>query len=62
MFPDFTKKTIDILTKRAAFICSNPDCRTSTVGPNTDPKKATVIGEAAHILGARPGSKPFYYP
>ncbi|MEJ2496972.1 MAG: hypothetical protein P8Y43_05775, partial [Sulfurovaceae bacterium] len=56
---DFNKKTIDILSKRAAFICSNPDCRASTVGPNLDPEKSTLIGEAAHIFGARPNSKRF---
>ncbi len=57
--PDFSKKTIDILSKRAAFICSNPDCRASTVGPNSDPNKSTLIGEAAHIFGARPKSKRY---
>lgn len=59
MQPDFNQKTIDTLAKRAAFICSNPDCRVSTVGPNSDPKKSTVIGEAAHIFGARPKSKRY---
>jgi len=53
MSPDFSKKTVDTLAKRAAFKCSNPDCRAATVGPNTDAQKATVIGEAAHIYGAR---------
>lgn len=56
MPPDFNQKTIDALAKRAGFKCSNPDCRVSTVGPNSDPQKATIIGEAAHIYGARPGS------
>ncbi len=59
MPPNFTKKIIDILGKRAGFICSNPDCRASTVGPNTDPEKSTLIGEAAHIFGARPSSKRY---
>ncbi len=53
MQPDFNKKTVDVLAKRAAYRCSNPDCRVSTVGPNSDPEKATTIGEAAHICGAR---------
>ncbi|WP_339150094.1 HNH endonuclease [Pseudoalteromonas galatheae] len=57
--PDFKQKTIDTLAKRASFICSNPDCRVSTVGPNSDPAKSTLIGEAAHIRGARPTSKRF---
>lgn len=53
MSPDFSKTTIDLLAKRAAFICSNPDCRAWTIGPNSDVTKATSIGEAAHIYGAR---------
>jgi hypothetical protein len=59
MHPDFSKKTVDTLAKRAAFKCSNPDCRVSTVGPNSDEKKSTIIGEAAHIYGARPNSKRY---
>lgn len=56
MPPDFTKATLDILARRARFQCSNPDCRIHTVGPNTDPEKATTIGEGAHIRGAKAGS------
>jgi hypothetical protein len=59
MAPDFNKKTIDTVAKRAAFKCSNPDCLVSTVGPNSDPQKSTLIGEAAHIYGARPNSKRY---
>ncbi|WP_052123225.1 HNH endonuclease [Flavobacterium beibuense] len=59
MNPDFNKKTIDTLAKRASFRCSNPDCRVNTIGPNTDPNKSTKIGEAAHIYGARVGSKRY---
>ncbi len=59
MYPDFNKSTIDILAKRAAFRCSNPDCRVTTVGPNSIPTKATLIGEAAHIFGARPNAMRF---
>jgi hypothetical protein len=59
MAPEFNQKTIDVLGKRAAFKCSNPDCRITTIGPNTDPTKSTTIGEAAHIFGARVGSKRF---
>ena len=59
MLPDFSKKTIDTIARRAAFKCSNPDCRVSTVGPNSDSQKSTLIGEAAHILGARPNSKRY---
>lgn len=59
MSPDFTKNTIDTLAKRAAFKCSNPDCRACTVGPNSEAQKSTLIGEAAHIFGARPNSKRY---
>ncbi len=59
MIPDFSKKTIETLAQRAAFKCSNPDCRVNTVGPNSDPNKSTRIGEAAHIYGARVGSKRY---
>jgi hypothetical protein len=59
MPPKFNKKTIDTLAKRAAYKCSNPDCRVSTVGPNTDSQKSTIIGEAAHIFGALPNSKRY---
>lgn len=61
MSPDFNKNTIDVLARRAAFLCSNPDCRISTVGPNSDVQKATTIGEAAHIQGAR-SDAPRYDP
>ncbi|EJL65719.1 HNH endonuclease [Flavobacterium sp. CF136] len=61
MNPDFNKNTIDTLAKRAAFMCSNPDCRVLTVGPNSDPEKSTKIGEAAHIYGARIGSKRYIH-
>lgn len=57
--PNFSKSTISTLAKRAAYRCSNPDCRTSTVGPNSDQTKSTLIGEAAHICGARPQSKRY---
>lgn len=57
--PDFNQRTVDTLAKRASFKCSNPDCRVSTVGPNSDPSKSTLIGEAAHILGARQQAKRY---
>jgi len=56
MIPDFNAKVIEIVAKRAAYCCSNPDCGVSTIGPNSDIEKATVIGEAAHIKGARSSS------
>lgn len=59
MSPDFNKNTVETLARRAAYKCSNPDCRINTVGPNSDPNKAITVGEAAHIYGAREGAKRF---
>jgi len=54
--PDFTKKVVNALAKRAAQICSNPDCHNPTSAPHSDPALAVILGEAAHIKGARPKS------
>jgi len=54
--PDFSARTVETLSRRAALRCSNPDCDKLTTGPNTEDTKATNIGEAAHIFGARPGA------
>lgn len=59
MSPDFKQPTKRILAERAGYRCSNPDCRTPTVGPNSDHSKSTKIGEAAHIYGAREGAKRY---
>lgn len=56
---NFTVKTVDILGKRVGFLCSNPQCRKHTIGPNTNPEKATVVGVAAHITAAAPGGPRF---
>lgn len=54
--PDFPKNIIETLSRRAALRCSNPDCDKLTTGPNFVEGKATNIGEAAHIYGARSGA------
>ena len=36
-------------------MCSNPECRTSTSGPQEHPTKAVSVGVAAHITAASPG-------
>lgn len=59
MAPNFSKKTSETLGKRASYRCSNPDCRVPTIGPNAHPEKITMLGEAAHIRGARPNSKRY---
>ena len=56
---DFSEKTKDILAKRVTCICSNPDCRKRTMGPNSDPNKSSNIGIAAHICAAAPGGKRY---
>ena len=55
MRDDFTPKTKEILSKRVGFICSNPNCRKPTIGPNSDENKFTNIGVAAHITAASMG-------
>ncbi|NRD51622.1 hypothetical protein [Corallococcus exiguus] len=52
---DFPKTVREQLAKRVGFICSRPECRTSTSGPNSTEGKATILGEAAHITAAAPG-------
>ncbi|WP_411878399.1 HNH endonuclease [Polaromonas sp. YR568] len=56
---DFTRQTVDVLAKRSANTCANPDCSAITSGPASDESKALNVGEAAHIFGARPGSARF---
>jgi hypothetical protein len=59
---DFDKATIDALAKRAAYICSNPDCRALTIAPSSiDEDKFIYIGKAAHITAASEGG-PRYDP
>jgi hypothetical protein len=53
---NFPKPVVDALGKRAAFICSNPDCRAQTLAPSdTEPSKYLYIGKAAHIHAASEG-------
>lgn len=55
----FPRSVVDVLAKRAASICSNPECGALTVGPSSQDAKAVIVGEAAHIYGARSGSARF---
>jgi hypothetical protein len=52
---DFSKNTIDILGKRVRFMCANPNCKKTTIGPHSENTKATLVGIAAHITAASPG-------
>jgi hypothetical protein len=49
---DFSQKTKETLAKRVGYICSNPDCRKLTIGPNQKEDKSCNIGVAAHIFPA----------
>lgn len=55
MRDDFSTATKQLLAKRVGFVCSNPECRRSTSGPQEDPTRAANIGVAAHISAASPG-------
>jgi len=57
--PDFSAATVALLAKRAGQTCSNPVCRRSTSGPHSDDAKSVVLGEAAHMRGARPSAARF---
>ena len=57
--PDFSKSTVQTLAKRAAQLCSNPMCRKPTSGPHSDAAVSVVLGQAAHIRGARPKAARF---
>lgn len=52
---EFNKPTIDSLAKRVSFLCSNPTCKRTTIGPHSSVDKSTLIGVAAHITAAAAG-------
>lgn len=52
---DFIKKDKELLAKRVSYRCSNPKCRRVTIGANSNHKKSTNIGVAAHICAASSG-------
>lgn len=53
---EFSRKVIDTLKQRAAYICSNPDCRKMTIAPSSEVKDGVLyFGRAAHITAAKRG-------
>lgn len=52
MRDDFSLSTKELLARRVAYRCSNPQCRHVTSGPQMDSGKAVNIGVAAHITAA----------
>jgi hypothetical protein len=61
MGDDFSEPVKRALASRVGNLCSNPECRALTSGPQEDPAKALNIGVAAHITAASPGG-PRYDP
>lgn len=59
--PEFPEAVKRVVAERSAFICSNPECRTLTVGPASDEDKALRTGDCAHITAASMGG-PRYDP
>jgi hypothetical protein len=58
---NFPKTVTRKLGERAHYICSNPNCMKMTIGPHDDADKSTTTGVAAHIHGAKDGSKSIRY-
>lgn len=53
----FLQKTAELIAYRSGYICNNPECNVLTIGPATsDPSLKTKAGEAAHIVGEKPGA------
>src|SRR5260370_14563223 len=61
MSDDFSDTVKKALAARVGHLCSNPECRALTSGPQDDPAKAVNIGVAAHITAASAGA-PRYDP
>lgn len=57
MRDDFSKPTVDLLAKRAGYLCSNPECGIFTVGAAPTADKSIIVGVAAHITAAAPGGR-----
>jgi hypothetical protein len=51
---DFSAATKRLLAERVGHICSCPDCRAPTSGPQLEPDKSVRAGDAAHITAASP--------
>lgn len=53
----FSVKVANLLAYRSGYICNNPECNVLTIGPaSSDPHLQTKKGEAAHIVGEKPGA------
>jgi len=53
----FLVKAATLIAYRSGYICNNPACNVLTIGPATsDPLLSLKKGEAAHIVGEKPGA------
>lgn len=53
----FSVTISNLLAYRSGYICNNPECNVLTIGPaSKDPLLKTKKGEAAHIVGEKPGA------
>ncbi len=59
MRDDFLQSVRRSLAHRVGLLCSNPECRAHTTGPQTDPLKVIDVGVAAHITAASCGGPRF---
>jgi hypothetical protein len=60
MRDDFSEPTRRVLAERAAYTCSNPDCRRNQLGPAPgNSSKSVNLGKAAHICAAASGGPRF---
>jgi hypothetical protein len=55
MSDDFSDAVKRVLAGRVGYLCSNPECRVPTSGPQDDPGKSVNLGVASHITAASPG-------
>jgi hypothetical protein len=57
---DFPEPTKRLVAERAAFVCTNPDCRRPTIGASrADANSSIKPGVAAHICAASKGGPRF---
>ena len=59
MRDDFSQSVRRSLAHRVGLLCSNPECRAHTTGPQSDPSRVIDVGVAAHITAASPGGPRF---
>ncbi len=57
---EFPQKIKTIISQRAAYLCSNPDCDNLCIGPSNEKKdQVTYFGKVAHISAASEGGSRY---